>query len=106
MFIMLMNKILFNRIREGGITMCGDCGFYECPGACPGADAPRVVYKCAECGENITLDDGVCYECNGRVYHDYCVDGISRQRLLYEFEIGRDELLEAAGFREMTPEVF
>ena len=64
----------------------------------------HVFGRCAECGEAIgaSADGGVCYECGGLYYHDCCLDGISRRRLFFEFDIDREKLLEAAGFRELS----
>ena len=69
-----------------------------------GMFARRPDGDCAECGGGVNIAEGVCYECAGKLYHDYCLDGISRQRLFFEFDIERDRLLEAAGFRELEPD--
>ena len=62
-----------------------------------------IFGQCAECGEAISADGGVCYECGGLYYHECCLDDISRRRLFFEFDIDREKLLEAAGFREVPP---
>ncbi len=51
--------------------MCEICRRNQCVSGCPNAPAPKAVYTCEYCGNNIVVGDDY-YEYNGKYYHEDC----------------------------------
>lgn len=67
--------------------MCSVCGgTYSHLRGCPEGPAPKVIGKCAYCGEDITEEEETYFELeSGELYHDDCFHDVAAGILLDKY---------------------
>ena len=70
--------------------MCDLCYSNPHLPGCPNAPEPKHGYKCSYCGGEI-VEGEYFYDIDGRLYHDDCLDEMSREKILELVGIDKEE---------------
>ena len=70
--------------------MCDLCYSNPHLPGCPNAPEPKHGYKCSYCGGGI-VEGEYFYDIDGRLYHDDCLDEMSREEILELVGIDKEE---------------